>query len=54
VVQARGRLRLGAEAGHRVGRGQLAGEDHLHGHHPAQAELPRLEHHAHAAAGDLL
>ena len=33
--------------------GELAGEDHLERHRPIQADLPGLEHDAHAAAGDL-
>ncbi len=35
-------------------RGEVAGQDHLHRHGAAQADLAGLVNHAHAAAGDLL
>ena len=37
-----------------LGRGQVAGQDHLHRHQAVESLLPRLVDHAHPAAPDLL
>ncbi len=53
VVEVGGGLGLGAEALHfRLG-SETAGKDHLEGDDAVEADLPRLEDDAHAAAGDL-
>src|SRR5262245_61427233 len=54
VVETGRRLGLGAEALHLGWRGQLAGEDHLEGDFPFEADLPGPIHDAHAASRDLL
>ena len=54
VIELGGGLSLGLEPLHVSGRGQLSGQDHLEGNQPLQLDLPRLVHHAHAAACDLL
>ncbi len=53
VVEVGGGLGLDAEAADVGLAGELAGEDHLERDRPVEAGLPRLEDHAHAAAGDL-
>jgi hypothetical protein len=47
-------LGLGAEARDLLGRRQVAGENHLQRDHAVEPDVPRLEHHAHSSAGDLL
>ena len=53
MVEAGGSLGLGTETANLGVVGELTGQDHLEGDHAIQAELPCLEHHAHATAGDL-
>ena len=53
VPQPGGRLGLGLKAADQLGRGQVAGQDHLHRHRAIEALLPGLVDHAHAAAADL-
>ena len=54
MVEVGRRLRFVLEALHVQRRRQLAGQDHLQRHDAVEADLPRLEHDAHAAARDLL
>ena len=49
VRQPGRRLRLGAEAGHVLGAGVVAHQDHLEGHAPLQGELAGAVDDAHAA-----
>ena len=53
MVEAGGGLGLGAETADVGVVGELTGQDHLEGDHAIEAELPRLEHDAHATASDL-
>ena len=53
VAEPGGGLRLGLEAADQLGRGQVAGQDHLHGHGAVEALLPGLVDHAHPAPADL-
>jgi hypothetical protein len=53
VVQLRGRLRFGAEAGDLPFIEHRREREHLQGDLPIERELPRLVHDAHAAAADL-
>ena len=48
-----GGLGLGLETADQLGRGQVAGQDHLYGHGAIEPFLPRLVDHAHAAPADL-
>ncbi len=54
MVQPGGRLGLAAKPREVGCGGQLAAKDHLERHDPSEADLPRAEHDAHAAATDLL
>ena len=54
VIEVGGGLGLGAKAAHVGGRSQVPRQNHFERHVAAQADLPRLEDDAHAAAGDLL
>ncbi len=53
MIEGGRRFGLGVEPLHFFGGGELAGQDHLQRHDAAELHLPRLVHHAHAAAGDL-
>ena len=44
---------LHLEAADVLGRGQVRGEDHFHGHDAVQGLLPRLVDHSHPATADL-
>ena len=49
VVQIRGRLRLVTESPHLLRRGKISGSNHLQGHQPVEAPLPRLVDNAHSS-----
>ncbi len=53
VVEAGGGFRFGVEAFDVDLLGELAGQDHLHGDRPIEADLPGVEDDAHSAARDL-
>jgi hypothetical protein len=53
MVQVGGGLSFGVEPPDLGLVGELAAEDHLEGHGPVEADLPGLEHYAHASAGHL-
>ena len=52
VSQAGGGPGLDLKAADVLRRGQMRGQDHLHGHDAVERLLPRLVDHAHAAAAD--
>jgi hypothetical protein len=54
VLEAGGGPGFLLEAAHVGFVGELPAQDHLQGDDAVEADLPRLEHHPHAAAGDLL
>ena len=54
MMQAGSRLGLGPKAGQVGSRRQRTPQDHLECDNPPQADLPRAEHHPHAAPTDLV